>query len=86
MEAPDPGRRLSDESPTFALKSNHQGNTDSLSDLESEPNSPLTPVHWSHRRRESYASLVDNKPAPIILEDHTDGPLADNDAVWEKGI
>lgn len=53
---------------------------------ESGESSPLTPPHWLHRRQESYASIVDNKPAPITLEDHTEGPSEQQDAVWAKAI
>ena len=45
-----------------------------------------TPPHWLHRRRVSYASIIDNKPAPITLEDHTEDPLVQEDAVWAKAI
>ena len=48
--------------------------------------SPLTPPHWLHRRHESYASVVNTKPAPITLEDHTEGPSDYESAVWAKGV
>ena len=61
--------------------------SDEGSDSEQQsPIVPLVPPHWLHQRRESYASIIDDRPAAITLEDHTEGPLADNDAVWAKAI
>lgn len=46
-----------------------------------------TPPHWLHKRRVSYASIIDNKPPPITLEDHTeDTSSGQADAVWAKAI
>ena len=53
---------------------------------ESLLQSPLTPPHWLHHRRESYASIIDERPPPIVLEDHTEGLLADDDTTWAKAI
>ena len=46
------------------------------------------PPYWTHRRNEPYASIKDNKPAPITLEDHTEGPdaLKQSQAMWAKGV
>lgn len=46
----------------------------------------LVPPYWSHRRYESYASVENTKPPPITLEDHTEGPSDQGDAVWAKGV
>lgn len=46
----------------------------------------LVPPYWSHRRYESYASVENTKPPPITLEDHTEGPDDQADAVWAKGV
>ena len=60
---------------------------DSQGNLEDKRQSPLlTPVHWLHHRRESYASIAEERPDAITLEDHTEGTLADDDAVWAKTI
>ena len=57
------------------------------SNAEHKNGSPtLAPPYWLHRRHESYASIVDNKPAPITLEDHTEGPSEQEGAVWAKGV
>ena len=48
--------------------------------------SPLTPPHWLHHRRESYASVIETRPPPIVLEDHTEGPSAEDDIIWAKAI
>lgn len=64
----------------------HNEDASDAIDTESGEFSPLTPPHWLHRRQESYASVVDNKPAPITLEDHTEGPSEEQDAVWAKAI
>ena len=68
------------------LQYDHIGDESHAIQSECGDLSPLTPPHWLHRRQESYASVVDNKPAPITLEDHTEGPSAQHDAVWAKAI
>ena len=46
----------------------------------------LAPPYWSHRRYESYASIANTKPAPITLEDHTDGLSEHSGSCWAKGV
>lgn len=46
----------------------------------------LIPPYWSHRRYESYASIETTKPAPITLEDHTEGLLEHTGVCWAKGV
>ncbi len=46
----------------------------------------LIPPYWSHRRYESYASIENTKPAPITLEDHTEGLLEHTGSCWAKGV
>ena len=53
---------------------------------ESSNSPPLVPPYWSHRRYESYCSVGNAKPPPIILEDHTEGPFYDNNPAWAKGV
>ena len=57
----------------------------SAGDLDNDLPSPLIPPYWLHRRRESYASLADSKPSPIVLEDHEASPEHCS-AVWAKAI
>lgn len=47
---------------------------------------PLVPPYWSHRRYESYASVENTKPAPITLEDHTEGSFENSGSLWAKGV
>ncbi|KAK0516005.1 hypothetical protein JMJ35_002039 [Cladonia borealis] len=46
----------------------------------------LIPPYWSHRRYESYASIENPKPAPITLEDHTEGLGEHTGSCWAKGV
>ncbi len=46
----------------------------------------LIPPYWSHRRYESYASIENTKPAPITLEDHTEGLGEHPGSCWAKGV
>ena len=46
----------------------------------------LIPPYWSHRRYESYASVENTKPAPITLEDHTEGLGEHTASCWAKGV
>lgn len=59
-------------------KSNLTGNPD-------PPQSP-TPIYWQHRRYESYASIGNNKPAPITLEDNTEDTPDVKSPLWAKHI
>ncbi|KAG8527129.1 uncharacterized protein KY384_008558 [Bacidia gigantensis] len=87
MEQPDNnGSVQSPDSSNLSFERDHGGDNGHETGHENGQQPSLTPPHWSHRRRESYASVVDNKPAPITLEDHTEGPLAAHDAVWAKAI
>ena len=45
--------------------------------------SSIAPIHWQHRRYESYASLGHTKPAPIRLEDNTEETL---NISWAKAV
>ena len=61
--------------------------SDSMPDQSNDDQqSPLIPPHWLHRRHESYASVIDNKPPPIILLDHTEPSSEHHGAVWAKAI
>ncbi len=51
---------------------------------ESSPS--LIPPYWSHRRYESYSSVKNTRPPPITLEDHTEEPSEQSDAVWAAGV
>lgn len=44
------------------------------------------PIHWQHRRYESYASANFTQPAPIILEDRTEQPLECSSPLWAKDV
>ena len=44
------------------------------------------PLHWQHRRYESYASANIVRPPAIILEDRTDQPLECTSPLWAKGV
>jgi len=44
------------------------------------------PPYWTHRRYESYHSIQDNRPAAIILEDHTEEPTGRSGSLWAKGV
>ncbi len=46
----------------------------------------LVPPYWSHRRYESYSSVKNTRPPPITLEDHTEEPSEQSDAVWAAGV
>ena len=52
----------------------------------SESSPSIVPPYWSHRRYESYSSVKNTKPPPIILEDHTEEPSDQSGAVWAKGV
>ena len=56
--------------------------------LTSNPDSPQspTPIYWQHRRYESYASIGNNKPAPIILEDNTEDTSDIKSPLWAKHV
>ena len=47
---------------------------------------PLVPPYWSHRRYESYCSVGNAKPPPIILEDHTEEHFYHDHPSWAKGV
>ena len=53
---------------------------------DGDQQSQLIPPHWLHRRHESYASVIDNKPTPILLLDHTESSSDHHGAVWAKAI
>lgn len=46
----------------------------------------ITPIHWQHRRYESYVSIGHSKPAPIALEDNTDGVPDVKSPLWAKAV
>ena len=54
--------------------------------VEGSRTSSLIPPYWSHRRYESYGSVENTKPAPITLEDHTEGLLEHAGVCWAKGV
>ena len=58
------------------------------SNLTSSPDSPQspTPIYWQHRRYESYASIGNNKPAPITLEDNTEDSPDLKSPLWAKHV
>ena len=45
-----------------------------------------TPVYWQHRRYESYASVGNQKPPPITLEDNTEDDFDTNSPFWAKQV
>lgn len=49
------------------------------------PQSP-TPIYWQHRRYESYASIGNNKPPPITLEDNTEDASDIQSPLWAKHV
>lgn len=49
------------------------------------PQSP-TPIYWQHRRYESYASIGNNKPPPITLEDNTEDAPDIQSPLWAKHV
>ena len=50
-----------------------------------DPQSP-TPIYWQHRRYESYASIGNNRPAPITLEDNTEDTPDVKSPLWAKHV
>lgn len=44
------------------------------------------PIHWQHRRYESYASVGPTKPPPITLEDNTEDAPDIKSPLWAKAV
>ncbi len=44
------------------------------------------PIHWQHRRYESYVSISHSKPAPIALEDNTEEVPDIRSPLWAKAV
>ena len=57
----------------------------STGDNAASPQSP-TPIYWQHRRYESYASIGNNKPPPITLEDNTEEVPDIKSPLWAKQV
>ena len=48
--------------------------------------SVVAPIHWQHRRYESYASVGHTRPTPISLEDNTEEPPGVKSPLWAKAV
>lgn len=46
----------------------------------------IAPIHWQHRRYESYVSIGHSKPAPIALEDNTEEVPDAKSPLWAKAV
>ncbi len=66
----------------------HDPNTHQDSTANERPGTPpsTVPPYWQHRRLVSYASVNNPKPAPIILEDHTEETSEQTGLLWAKGV
>lgn len=78
MESTGNGNALDDNAPNGGVQESNAA-------AESAKTS-LIPPYWSHRRYESYASIENTKPAPITLEDHTEGLGEHTGSCWAKGV
>ena len=58
--------------------------TNAVSDVNI--NRSLIPPYWSHRRYESYCSIENTKPPPIVLEDHTEEEFEQSGSVWARSV
>ena len=48
--------------------------------------SSVAPIHWQHRRYESYVSIGHTKPPPITLEDNTEEIPDIKSPLWAKAV
>ena len=48
--------------------------------------SVVAPIHWQHRRYESYASVGHTGHTPISLEDNTEEPAGAKSPLWAKAV
>jgi len=46
----------------------------------------VAPIHWQHRRYESYVSIGHTKPPPIALEDNTEEVPDIRSPLWAKAV
>lgn len=53
---------------------------------QGQPLATIAPIHWQHRRYESYVSIGHSKPAPIALEDNTEGVPDVKSPLWAKAV
>ena len=53
---------------------------------QGQSNGTTAPIHWQHRRYESYVSIGHGKPTPIALEDNTEEVPDVKSPLWAKAV